>query len=189
MLNGRVVSPQLAPPLELDAATRPWAPPFDQRSCWKTATRLAELAGFTLAKGSTSALTKLVPDCPAFEQPAYGLGPEITTTALARAEVERPRIAPPTSAAATMTLFTAHSLLTVRRNSSHPPSGEPLRPDNAGRDRNTRICSTGLIRPGALAGEVGSAWTRWGGAWTSLLLLPSASSGGRFPRSRVEAPT
>jgi len=81
----------------------------------------APVAGFTLAKGSTSALTKLVPDCPAFEQPAYGLGPEITTTALARAEVERPRIAPPTSAAATMTLFTAHSLLTVRRNSSHPP--------------------------------------------------------------------
>src|SRR5262249_15531142 len=42
-LNGSVVSPQVAPPSELKPATRPCAPPFDQRSCCQTPTTFAWL--------------------------------------------------------------------------------------------------------------------------------------------------
>src|SRR5215467_13211993 len=112
MLKGRVVSPHVAPPFGLNPTAMPCAPPFDQRSCWKGAMMLLVSAGFTLPKGSSSALSKFVPDCPALEQLEYGLGPEITTTELARAEFEKPRTAPPTSATAAITLFMG-SLLAI----------------------------------------------------------------------------
>src|SRR6266851_4002429 len=35
-LKGRVLSPQVLPPLDENPATRPRAPPFDQRSCCQT---------------------------------------------------------------------------------------------------------------------------------------------------------
>src|SRR5256885_10030116 len=55
-LKGRVVSPQLAPPLVEKPATRPCAPPFDQRSCCQTPMMFFGLAGLTETQGSTSAL-------------------------------------------------------------------------------------------------------------------------------------
>src|SRR6266581_5295955 len=60
VLKGRVVSPQLAPPLVEKPATSPCAPPFDQRSCCQTPTTLTcavpIVAGLTETQGSTSAL-------------------------------------------------------------------------------------------------------------------------------------
>jgi hypothetical protein len=47
----------VCPPSKVYAVTRPCAPPFDQRSCWKTATMLFAFVGLTATQGSTSALT------------------------------------------------------------------------------------------------------------------------------------
>src|SRR5919198_596650 len=68
-------SVQVLPPSWLVEATRPCAPPFDQRSCWKTPTMLLGFCGFTATKGSTSLLTKFVPGPPTV-QAANGLSPE-----------------------------------------------------------------------------------------------------------------
>src|SRR5216684_3372400 len=55
-LKGRVVSLQVLPPLSEDPATRPCAPPFDQRSCCQTPMMFFGLAGLAETQGSTSAL-------------------------------------------------------------------------------------------------------------------------------------
>jgi len=48
---------QVAPPsIEVDVRS-PCAPPFDQRSCWKTPTMWFELLGSTATRGSTSAFS------------------------------------------------------------------------------------------------------------------------------------
>src|SRR5690349_3149360 len=79
-LKGSGVSLQVFPPLKEEAATKPCAPPFDQRSCWKAPMMLLVFAGLTATQGSTSAFWKLVPVCATPSQPgAKGLGPETST--------------------------------------------------------------------------------------------------------------
>src|SRR5437763_2157335 len=78
MLKWAQDSVHVEPPSWLVDATRPWAPPFDQRSCWKTPTMLLGFAGLTATKGSTSLFTKFVPGPPTV-QPANGLDPETST--------------------------------------------------------------------------------------------------------------
>src|SRR5512135_655293 len=71
-LKGRVVSPQVVPPLTEKPATSPCAPPLFQRSCCQTPIRLTfavpTVAGLTATNGSTSALTNTVPGSPALTQ-------------------------------------------------------------------------------------------------------------------------
>src|SRR3989442_5341115 len=64
------------PPLWVPPATRPLAPPLDQRSCCHTPTMFLGFVGFTSTHGSTSALRKFVPGSPKMSQAANGLGPE-----------------------------------------------------------------------------------------------------------------
>src|SRR5438128_1916673 len=71
-------SVQVFPPSWLVDVTRPWAPPFDHRSCWKTPTMLLGFTGFTATNGSTSLFTKFVPGPPTVH-PANGLSPETST--------------------------------------------------------------------------------------------------------------
>src|SRR5206468_10819401 len=86
-------SVQVVPPSWLVDATRPCAPPFDQRSCWKTPTMLLGFAGFTATNGSTSLLTKFVPGPPTV-QAANGLRPETSTgPEAASARPANPKIA------------------------------------------------------------------------------------------------
>jgi hypothetical protein len=55
MLKGSTVcEPHVAPPVNDAAAISACAPPFDQRSCWKTPTMLLGFVGFTATNGSTS---------------------------------------------------------------------------------------------------------------------------------------
>src|SRR5713226_2428447 len=76
--KGSVVSPQVLPPSNEKPATRPCAPPFDQRSCCQTPTMFEESAGFTATYGSTSAFVYTVPGPPMLHA-AYGLGPDTST--------------------------------------------------------------------------------------------------------------
>ena len=81
-LNAAKLSVQVSPPSKELAATRPRAPPLDQRSCWNTPMRLAGFVGLTATNGSTSAVagTDSVPGsgggAAPTVQPANGLGPE-----------------------------------------------------------------------------------------------------------------
>src|SRR5437016_12275527 len=75
MLKWAQDSAHVEPPSWLVAATSPWAPPFDHRSCWKTPTMLAGFVGLTATNGSTSLFTKFVP-APPTVQLANGLRPE-----------------------------------------------------------------------------------------------------------------
>src|SRR5467141_661781 len=86
----------VAPPSWLADATRPWAPPFDQRSCWKTLTMLAGFAGLTATNGSTSLFTQFVPGPPTV-QPENGLRPDTFTV---RGAVKPRPDASPTTASA-----------------------------------------------------------------------------------------
>src|SRR5262245_975163 len=47
---------KLTPPLWLTAATRPWAPPSDHRSCCQNPATSLGLVGLTASQGSTSLL-------------------------------------------------------------------------------------------------------------------------------------
>ena len=52
--NGSELNAKLLPPFFEEPATRPWAPPSDQRSCCQTPITLDESAGLTATNGSTS---------------------------------------------------------------------------------------------------------------------------------------
>jgi hypothetical protein len=54
VLKGSVTCVQLPPPFVLTPATRPRAPPFDQRSCCHVATMFSGSVGLTSTHGSTS---------------------------------------------------------------------------------------------------------------------------------------
>src|SRR5713101_57509 len=53
-LKGNWLSPQVAPPSVEKPASRPCAPPFDQRSCCQTPMMLPAVCGLTATKGSSS---------------------------------------------------------------------------------------------------------------------------------------
>src|SRR3954471_8021835 len=79
-LKGSGVSPQVLPPSNEKPATRPCAPPFDQRSCCQVPMTLLVFAGLTATHGSTSALRKFVPVWATPSQPGVkGLGLETRT--------------------------------------------------------------------------------------------------------------
>src|SRR5437867_10150817 len=61
---------QVRPPSSDAPLTRPRAPPFDQRSCCQTPTRLFGLRGLTEIMGSTSVLTYSVPTAGTPSHPA-----------------------------------------------------------------------------------------------------------------------
>src|SRR5262249_51640437 len=73
---------QVWPPSNVAAATSPFAPPFDQRSCCQIPTRCLGFWGSTATDGSTSALGKRVPppDGPRQESLCQGALPETVTT-------------------------------------------------------------------------------------------------------------
>src|SRR5712692_3176995 len=56
-LKGNWLSPQVLPPSVEKPASRPCAPPFDQRSCCQTPMLLSAVCGLTATKGSSSAST------------------------------------------------------------------------------------------------------------------------------------
>src|SRR5947209_19476845 len=60
-LKAGYVLVQRPPPVVEYAVSNPWAPPSDQRSCWKTPITFEVFVGLTATKGSTSALGKLIP--------------------------------------------------------------------------------------------------------------------------------
>src|SRR5436190_9638279 len=72
-----------APPLVLTPATKPRAPPLDQRSCCQMPTTRAEFVGSTSTQGSTSLLANSVPDwvsALSAVQPLNGLVPDTCTS-------------------------------------------------------------------------------------------------------------
>src|SRR3989442_9031238 len=76
LMFGMTTRFHVLPPLWVTPATRPLAPPLDQRSCCHTPTMFLGFVGFTSTHGSTSALRKFVPGSPKMSQAANGLGPE-----------------------------------------------------------------------------------------------------------------
>src|SRR4029450_802230 len=74
---------QLVPPLRLTPATRPRAPPLDQRSCCQMPAMLSGSVGLTSIHGSTSLLRTTVPAWsapPPAVQPRNALVPETWTS-------------------------------------------------------------------------------------------------------------
>jgi hypothetical protein len=126
---GMTTSLQESPPSLLTPATRPRAPPSDQRSCCHVLTMLSGFVGLTSTQGSTSVFGKFVPVCPeSAVHDAKGLTPEtfvgvdaVKTPAQATPAASAPTAASNPARSTTLLAVITTSRLLQGHHSADPP--------------------------------------------------------------------